>query len=58
MSILDATAHARFRALPAVKEFQTVFSMICHVTKPIKDNRNAYIPIGNFQFFSKNAKDN
>ena len=56
--MVDVTAHARFTDLSAVKEFQTVFSVICHVTKAIKDNRNAYMPIGNFQFISKNPKDN
>ena len=47
-----------YPGLSAVKEFQKVFNLIGDVTAATKDNRNVYIPIGNFHFLSENFDDN
>ena len=47
-----------YPGLSAVKEFQKVFSLIGDVTTATKDNRNVYIPIGNFHFLAENFNDN
>ena len=46
-----------YPGLSAVKEFQKVFSLIGDVTTALTDNRNVYVPIGNFHFLPEDGND-
>ena len=59
MPIIQAAVNIESLVLPDFSsKFQKIFNFIADATTVTKDNRNGYVPIGNFHFLSENFSDN